>query len=354
MNLETDYRSNQLRTVYPQLLAALRATPGVTHLALTSRRNPADTGLGEFELEGRPLQVGEEPLRAHGDLVSDGYFATLGLRPLAGREFSPEDGREDRPAVVIVNDPFARKHFPGTNPIGRRLRIGAQRSGPWATIIGVVPDTLMQGPNDTEGSEGAGFFMPVLSYPPMYVTVLARGQMPPLQLIEPLRRSAARLNPGLAIYSPTTPERSFEESLLANRIIVGMFSIFAAVAVVLATLGLYGVVSLAVNQRLHEFGIRIALGACAREIMRIVLRQGVLQLIVGIGIGIAGSLALIQVGGSTMGVFLFEVSPHDPEVFVGVVVILVFATLIACIVPARLAAKVDPMASLRAELTARI
>jgi putative ABC transport system permease protein len=111
------------------------------------------------------------------------------------------------------------------------------------------------------------------------------------------------------------------------------------------------VVSLAVNQRVHEFGIRMALGAQAREIMRIVLRQGAMQLALGISVGVAGSLALIQLGGSTFGGFLFQVSPHDPLVFGGVVVILVCATLIACVVPARLAASVDPVIALRAELT---
>ena len=354
MNLETDFRSQEeLRVLYPRLLSAFRATPGVTHAALTSRGSVAGAGFIGFEIEGRPTAVGDEPRRARFDIVSDGYFSTLGLRPLAGREFTPEDGGENRPLVVIVNEPFATRYFPNTNPVGQRLGVGQQQNFFPATIIGVVPDTLMQGPIDSEGSDGAGLFAPLAANPPFYVSVVARGHVPPLQLFDPLRRSAAKLNPGLAIYSATTPEQSFERAMLTNRIIAGMFSIFAFVAVVLAGLGLYGVVSLAVTQRVHEFGIRIALGANAREIMRIVLRQGAMQLAVGISVGIAGSLALIQLGGSTFGGFLFQVSPHDPLVFGGVVLILVLATVIACVIPARLAASVDPVIALRAELKPR-
>jgi predicted permease len=353
MNLETDFRREELRAFYPRLLSAFRATPGVTHVALTSRGSVAGAGFVEFELEGRPTAVGDEPRRARVDTVSDGYFATLGLRPLAGREFTPEDGGENRPLVVIINQPFATRHFPNTNPVGQRLRLGQQQKFFPATIIGVVPDTLMQGPVDSEGSDGAGLFVPLAANPPFYVSVVARGHLPPLQLFDPLRRSAAKLNPGLAIYSATTPEQSFERALLSSRIIAGMFSIFALVAVVLAALGLYGVVSLAVTQRVHEFGIRMALGAHGREIMRIVLRQGAMQLALGISVGITVSLALIRLGGSMFGGFLFQVSPHDPLVFGGVVLILGFATLIACVFPARFAAKVDPIIALRAELNPR-
>jgi ABC-type antimicrobial peptide transport system permease subunit len=181
------------------------------------------------------------------------------------------------------------------------------------------------------------------------VSVVARGSAPAMELYEPLRRSAARLKPGLALYSATTPERSFDQALIVSRIIGGMFSIFALVAVVLATLGLYGVVSLAVNQRMQEFGIRLALGAQAVEIMRIVLRQGTFQFGLGLALGLATTLVLIRAGGSMFGNFLFQVSPRDPIVFVGVVVILALATLVACLAPARTAAKVDPVLALRAE-----
>ena len=354
MNLETEFDTrDELRAFYARLLPALRDTPGVTHVALTSRRSVVHASLADFDIEGRPVLPGEAP-RALNDVISDGYFAALGLRPLTGREFTPEDGGPGRPLVVIVNEPFARKYFADANPVGQRLRFGSRTPGretvPSATIVGVVPDTLMQGPVDSGASDGAGFFLPMTSFPPSYVTIVARGPAPPLQLLDPLRRSATKLNPNLAVYSATTPSRGFEEALLASRIIAGMFSIFAAVAVVLAALGLYGVVSLSVNQRFHEFGIRLALGAPARQIVRMVIRQGTVQLVLGISVGIAVSIALIRLGGATVGVFLFRVSPSDPLVFAAVIVVLAIAMLLACLAPARLAARVDPMMVLRSEL----
>ena len=133
--------------------------------------------------------------------------------------------------------------------MGQRLRFGRQQKPPPATIVGVVPDTLMEGPVDSEGSDGAGVFLPLAHIPPVYVTVVARGHVPPLQLLEPLRRSAARLNPNLAIYSATTPERSFEQALLEADHCRECFRFLPSSLWLLAALGLYGVVSLAVNQR---------------------------------------------------------------------------------------------------------
>ncbi len=352
MNLETEYRSSDdARVFYSQLLAALRAAPGVTDVALTSRRNVADVNQAEFEIEGRPAsRPGEQP-RGALEIVSDGYFAALGLHPRTGREFASDAGRGDRAEVMLVNETLARLYFPGTDPIGRRLRLNAKM--PWTTIVGVVPDTLMQGPVDAGAFSGAGLFLPISAYPRSYVTVVARGHAPALQLFDALRRATASVNPNIALYSATTPQRTFDDALLAGRMIAGMFALFAVVAVVLATLGLYGVISLAVNQRLHEFGIRMALGAQASEIARMVLRRGALQLGLGLVIGGAVTLALIQMGGSLLEFFLFRVGSHDPVVFGGVVSVLAVATIVACVWPARAAARVDPMIALRAESAPR-
>ena len=310
-----------------------------------------DVNRVEFEIEGGQASTASEQPRGIAEIVSDGYLTALGLRPLAGREFTPEDGRSDRPPVAMVNQTLARRYFPDGDPIGRRVRFNPNMS--WTTIVGVVPDTLMQGPVDSSATEGAGVFMPIAAYPLSYVTVVARGHAPPLQLIDSLRRSAAKINPNVALYSATTPRRSFDDALMASRIIAGMFSIFALVAVLLATLGLYGVVSLAVNQRLPEFGIRIALGAETGEIARMVIRQGALQLALGVVIGVTGSLVLMQIGSSLLDFFLFRVSSHDPAVFAAVVCVLALATFLACLSPARLAATVDPTIALRAESSPR-
>lgn len=346
-NLETEFRNaTELRAFYPQLLATLRGTPGVAQAALTSRRNLVNVNTTAFEIEDAPAPAGREQPTVIRDVISDGYFATLGLRPLEGREFSPNDGMDPQNPVVLVNTTFAKKHFGHASAVGRRLRNNPAQ--PWATILGVVPDTLMQGPID-HSSDGAGIFIPLPASPQSYLTIVARGNAAPELLIEPLRRAVARINPNIALYAVTTPKTAFEQALLASRMIAGMFTIFGFVAATLATVGLYGVAAFAVSQRTHEFGVRMALGADALNIMHMVLRGGAVQFALGILFGLAATLALVQVGGATISFLLFKVEPHDPFAYGTVVLLLAAATLIACIVPARRATNVDPMIALRAD-----
>ena len=199
MNLETDYHTEkELRAVLPALLESLRSTPGVTHAALTSRRSPTDVNVSEFEIEGRAAAASPDDLpRASFEIVSDGYFAAIGLQPLRGREFTTADGPED--PVAIVNEPFAKKYFADSDAIGHRIR-GNPRM-PWVRIVGVVPETLMQGPLDSGESDGAGAFLPVSLITQSYVSVVARGHGAPEQLFEPLRRAVAKVNPNVALYA---------------------------------------------------------------------------------------------------------------------------------------------------------
>ncbi len=347
MNLETDYHTEkELRDVFPALLESLRSTPGVTHAALTSRRSPIDVNVSELEIEGRAAAASPNDLpRASFEIVSDGYFAAIGLQPLRGREFTTADGPED--PVAIVNEPFARKYFAGSDAIGHRIR--GNPGMPWVRIVGVVPETLMQGPLDSGESDGAGVFLPVSTVTQSYVSVVARGHGAPEQFFEPLRRAVAKVNPNVALYAPTTPAKSFAQALLASRVTAGMFTVFAWVALVLATLGLYGVVSFAVNQRMHEFGIRTALGASASSLIALVLRQGAAQFVVGNVIGLGITLWLVRLGGPILLSFLFRVDPHDPVVITTAIATIGIATLVACLVPARHAAKTDPLLVLRAE-----
>jgi predicted permease len=347
MNLETDYHTgDELRTVFRALLDSMRSTPGVTHAALTSRRNTIDVNSQTFEIEGRTAAASPDDLpRLSLEIVSDGYFAAIGLQPLQGREFTPADGREN--PVAIVNEAFARKYFAESDATGHRIRFSPNM--PWLRIVGVVPQTLVQGPLDSGESDGAGAFVPVSVFPSSYISVVARGHGAPERLFEPLRRAVAKVNPNVALYSPNTPAKSFEQALLASRVVAGMFTVFAWVALVLATLGLYGVVSFAVNQRMHEFGIRAALGAGARDLFALVLRQGVAQFILGSVIGLGLTLWLVRLGGPILMKFLFRVDPHDPAVIAAAMGTLAIATLIACLVPARHAVKTDPLSVLRAE-----
>jgi predicted permease len=344
MNFETDYKTNEeVLAIQTQLLRQLRASPQFAGAAFSSRRNGLMTGgSGAAQIEGRE----DQPAPAAFDIISDGYFATLGLRPLAGREFELTD-TPDKPVPALVNATFARKYFPGESALGHRVRAGM--SDPWCTIVGVVPDTLAQGPVDTR-NDGAGWFLPSSAAPQVYATLVVRPRAgTPAQLVEPLRREILKVNPNLAIYAIDTPQGALRNVLAQVWAVMQIFTAFGVAAIVLAAVGLYGVAAFSVSQRTHEFGIRMALGAAPRQIMEMVLRQGALRLALGAGTGLTLAFALAHVVGSANAALLYNVSPRDPAVYALVFALLTVATAFACFIPARRATKVDPMVALRAE-----
>jgi putative ABC transport system permease protein len=346
MNFEAEYRDDdERRAAYRRILTHLRSSPQFTHAALTTRRNMMTSETFRGEIEGRIYARPEDRLESWLEFVSDGYFATLGLRPIAGREFEPDD-RGERQFVVLVNESFARKHFGNETPLGRRIR--AREGDTWRTIIGIVPDTMMQGPLE-QRRDGSAIFVPTEALPMAYLTLVARGHEPAERLTNALRRELAKVEPNLAIYGLETPKNHLKTALAQSRTVASLFAIFGAVSIVLSAVGLYGVMSFSVNRRTQEFGIRLALGAKRQDIMRMVMAQGALQLALGVALGIGLALALVQLGGAAVAGFLYKVSPHDPLVYVGVVALLVLATVTACFFPARRATKVDPMMALRSE-----
>jgi len=351
LGLNTDYRStDSLRTFYRQFLQELRANPSFTHVALTSRaRMVGEGGFGQFEIEGVALPAGERGVPAAQESISDGYFAALGLKPRLGREFEPSE-RESRQPTALINESFAQKYFSRENPIGRRLRpaLFGRVPAPWRTIVGVVPDTLMQGPIDKK-RDGAGVFLPLEESPLSYLTAIVRGQAPAETLVEPLRRAVLRLDPNLPIYAVGTPRYNLLGTLGEVRVIAELFAVFAAIAIVLATVGLYGVTSFAVSRRTQEFGIRMALGADRRRILLLVLRQGGVQFLIGAGVGLALVLGLTHFYEAQLAEFLYKVPPRDLFVYGAVLVLLAIASAIACLVPARRATRVNPVKALRAE-----
>ncbi len=346
MNFEAEYRDDdERRAAYRRILTHLRSSPQFTHAAFTSRRNMMTNETFHGQIEGRTYARPEDRLESWMEFVSDGYFDTLGLRPIAGREFEPDD-RGDRRFVVLVNESFARRHFSDENPLGHRIR--AREGDTWRTIIGVVPDTMMQGPLDQQ-RDGAAIFVPTEDLPLGYLTLVARGREPAERLSNALRRELARVEPNLAIYSLDTPKNHLKTALAQGRTIASLFAIFGAVSIALAAVGLYGVMSFAVSRRTQEFGIRLALGARKGDIMKMVMAQGASQLALGAALGVGLALALVQIGGGAIAGFLYKVSPRDPLVYVGVIALLAVATSMACFFPARRATKVDPMAALRNE-----
>ncbi len=349
---EGDYPTPQSRLAFLEnLLRQLRANPEVAAAALSSRLRMTFslTGPQQYEINGATYKDDRDRPTGTTEAVSEGYFSTLGLRLREGREFNENDNDQRQP-VAIVTATFAKKHFGNQSALGREIRLyNPTNPAPWRTVIGVAPDTLMQGPFDQQHDD-AGFFVPMASVPPAFATVLLRprGGSPDL-LSETLRKELARLDPNLPLYFVGTPKRMLDEILAQNRIIASLFSIFGLVAVVLASVGLYGVMAFSVNQRTQEYGIRMALGADARTILRMVMGQGALQLVIGLALGLGAALALALLGHSVLTNVFYRVNPYDPLVYSLVMLVLTGVAAIACYGPARRATRVDPMIALRAE-----
>ena len=310
-------------------------------------------GQGQYEVDGQNYTTDRDRPRGNFESVSDNYFATLGLKILEGRDFTIDDTDAKQP-VAIVNNSFARKYYGNESPIGRRIRIynpGQPQS--WRTIVGVVPDTLMQGPFDQQ-TETTGFYMPLLGAEPatQFCTIIVRprpGQRADT-LGSALSKAVAELDSNLPTYFAGTPAQFHNEILGGNRIVATLFSIFGAVAFVLSAVGLYGVMSFSVTQRTQEFGIRMALGADAARIFRMVMTQGAWQLGIGLILGAGGAALLLGVlAAAALQNILFKVNTLDPIIYCAVAGMLALVAAASCFIPARRATQVDPMVALRYE-----
>ena len=341
------------REFFQRAVRALQANSQFKSAAMSSRFRMTFDGQGQYEVDGQNYLTDRDRPRGNFESVSDDYFTTLGLKILEGRDFTVDDVDSKQP-VAIVNASFARKYWGNQSAIGHRVRIfNPGQPQPWRTIVGVVPDTLMQGPFDQQ-TESAGFYMPLLgaSPAPQFCTILVRpraGQRADT-LGPALSRAVAELDSNLPTYFAGTPGRFHNEILSANRIIATLFTIFGIVAFILSAVGLYGVMSFSVNQRTQEFGIRMALGADARRIFRMVMTQGAWQLAIGLVLG-AGGIALLLgiIAAAALKNILFKVNALDPTIYFAVAGLLALVAALSCFVPARRATRVDPVTALRYE-----
>ena len=341
------------RGFFLRAVRALRANPQFESAAMSDRFRMTFAGQGQYEVDGQNYTTDRDRPRGNFESVSDNYFATLGLKILEGRDFTIDDTDAKQP-VAIVNTSFARKYYGNESPIGRRIRIyNPGEPQPWRTIVGVVPDTLMQGPFDQQ-TDTAGFYMPLLGAEPatQFCTIIVRprpGQRADT-LGSALSRAVAELDSNLPTYFAGTPAQFHNEILGGNRIIATLFGIFGAVAFVLSAVGLYGVMSFSVTQRTQEFGIRMALGADAARIFRMVMTQGAWQLGIGLILGAGGAALLLGVlAAAALQNILFKVNTLDPIIYCAVAGMLALVAAVSCFVPARRATQVDPMVALRYE-----
>lgn len=271
--------------------------------------------------------------------VGTDYFRTYGISLLAGRDFTAADGAT-APRVAIVNESLARYFFAGRSAVGEQLTIGA--SAPY-TIVGVVADVRMSAPRP--GSPPVVYFPSAQSDPSRYATISVRARSDPLSLVPSLRAAVRAVDPEQPIANITTMDEVLSEFMAPRRFNALLLSSFAAMALTLAALGLYGVISYIVTQRTREIGIRMALGAERRDVVQAVLRQGIGIAVAGVIPGIAASLALSKL----LAGLLFHVESRDPVVFAVVPLLLLSVAALAIVIPARRASRVDPATALRAE-----
>ena len=351
---EGDYPTSEARQqFFVRALRALRSNPAFESAAFSGRFRMTFGGFGQYEVDGQNYVTDRDRPQGNFDFVSDGYFSTIGLKILQGRDFTIDDSDAKQP-VAIVSTGFAEKYFKHDNPLGRRVRIfNPAQPQPWRTIVGVVPETLMQGPFNQQ-TDNTGFYVPILSVPPspQFVTIVVRphGGQSAETLAAPLGKAIAQLDANLPTYFGGTPARLHDEILGTNRISANLFTIFGIAAVVLSAVGLYGVMSFSVNQRTQEFGIRMALGADARRILRLVMTQGAWQLGIGLFLGVGAAALLLGVlAAAALQNILFKVNALDPFIYCSVAALLSAVAAASCFVPARRATRVNPIVALRAE-----
>ena len=280
-------------------------------------------------------------------VVTPGYFAALGSAPTAGRDFTPADGA-DSELVAIVNQPMVDRYFEGRNPVGRRFREGHADTLPRRTVVGVVPDLGLGGPriDALGGFEPAGYYVPLRQADAWFMNIAALPRVSdPLTLTPDVREAVRRADPELPIYNILTQAEVIDRHLWFFSVFGFLFIVFGLVALLIAWVGLYGVLSFAVSRRTQEMGIRMALGAEAEDVVRLVAGQGARQLAVGVAVGLALAFGVTRV----IAFLLYDVDAQDPMVFSDVLVTVLLVGMLAAVVPARRATSVDPVEALRHE-----
>ncbi len=331
--------SPQLRNFYAQVLDRLKTTPGAQSVAAISTLplsgNNTDTS---FLIEGQPPPPPNQAPVAWFSSVSPDYFRTMELRMVKGRVFTDRDD-ENAPLVVVISETMARRYWPNQEPLGKRIGRGPDR---WREIVGVVKDVKHFGlDSDTPPS----MYFPLRQVPARGMTLLVRTAGPPSSITPALRTGIWSIDRNLAIAQVSTMNELVASSITQQRFILVLLGCFAVLALVLAAVGIYGVMSYAVTQRTHEIGIRMALGARSTNVLGLVLKGGMMLAVIGAAIGVAGAFALTRL----MSTLLFGVTPTDTATFIGLPVGLLAVALLACYLPARRATKVDPLTALRYE-----
>jgi putative ABC transport system permease protein len=347
---------------YNNLLENIRALPGVESVAAASGlplgNNGWQTG---FVIDGQPPPERDHTPLMEACLVTPDYFRAMNIPVLRGRVFTDRDDRshlagrdlsklsEDQRLVaglnkIVIDEEFAKRYWPNEDPIGKRVKIGGDENDtPPVEVIGVVGRVKMESLN--QNSDRVQGYFAYNQVPQSGMTVIIKGASDPNQLISSVRNVVKTIDKDQPIYSPRTMDDIRAESVQGERLNLTLLSLFAGIALVLAIVGIYGVMSYSVTQRTHEIGIRMAIGARPRDVFKMILGHGMKLALIGVGVGLLLAFALTRL----MATMLFGVQPTDVTTFVGISVMLITVTLLACYLPGRRATKVEPTISLRYE-----
>jgi putative ABC transport system permease protein len=326
---------------YEQLAEKIRALPGVQTVGVSSGLPLGNNGWQtSFRVEGQPEpEPGHTPL-TEACVATPDYFQAMGITLLTGRNFTEQDVK-DAPHVTLIDEEFARRYWPGEVAVGKNIKNG--RNDPPITVIGIVRRVKMDGLN--EDSNRVQSYYPFRQLPNGGMTVVVKTASDPMGIVSAARQQVLEIDPDQPVYSVNTMEQLRADSIAPDRLTLMLLGSFAAVALILAGVGIYGVMAYSVTQRTHEIGIRMALGARQGDVLGMVIRQGMKLAVVGVAIGLGGAWLATRL----MSSLLFGVSATDPVTFAVISVILTGVALGACFVPARRATKVDPMIALRYE-----
>jgi len=313
------------------------AVSAVSHLPLTG----AGAGRG-FTVEGRPDPGPQDQPGAAYSVVCPHYFETMRIPLIAGREFTERDD-ESAPGVIIINEAMAKRYWPDEDPIGRRIKLGHFDSkNPWMTVVAVIPDIHRWGLDQKMGPE---FFRPYLQAAWPFMTIVVRTSQNPLTLEDPIKSALARMEPDRPVSSVETMENVVGQSVGSRRFPMILLGVFAMLAVILAAVGIAGVVAYSVSQRTNEIGIRVALGAQSKDVLKLIIGSSLGWTLAGVAAGVGGAIAFTRL----LRGLLYEVAPLDPIVLAAVCLLLLAVSLLASYLPARRATKVDPVIALRSE-----
>jgi putative ABC transport system permease protein len=352
---------DQQSAFFKRLLENTRALPGVEAVAAASGLPLGNNGWQtSFVVDGQPRPPRDQTPLMEACAVTPDYFQAMSIPLLRGRYFTDQDNRsflagrdlsklnEGERLVagmrsIIIDEEFARRHWPNEDAVGKRIKMGGDETPTFLTVVGVVGRVKMEGLSQ-DSNRVQGYF-PFWELPFSGMTVVIKATGDPVQLIAAAREQVKQIDPDQPIYNIKTMDQIRAESVAPERLNLTLFSIFAGIALVLAVVGIYGVMSYTVTQRTHEIGIRMAIGAQQRDVFKMVIGQGMMLALIGIAIGLVGAFALTRL----MTTMLFGVTATDPATFAAIAILLTAVALLACYLPGRRATKVDPVISLRYE-----